>query len=87
MTIEERFERIETNILRLAATQEKMVDLMGLTVDAQRHFAADLAESRQRLLLLEKMLAAFATKVDQMGDQVKTMVSILEGTIRRTYVQ
>jgi inhibitor of KinA sporulation pathway (predicted exonuclease) len=87
MTTEERFERIEATLLRIVATQEKMVDLMGVSAEGQHHFAAELAENRQRLILVEKMLTLVASNVDRMSEQIKGLLAIISGTVRRNYMQ
>ena len=76
MTIEERISRIEKNLEGVTSIQEKMMDLLGLTVEGERRLAAR-AEAH------EKAIARIDQSLAEITDKLNGMIGFMDGFIRR----
>src|SRR5262249_1994625 len=94
LTTEERLSRAEGNLQRLAASQDQMMDLLGLTMEGEQRLATrmerveeaherfrreqEAAESRG-----EAEMGKISQTVATIDDQMTAVIGVVEGLIRR----
>ena len=89
MTTEERIERTEKNLHRLAVVQDEMMDLLGMTVEGERRLATRAEEMQELQLHHERKMkeidvkfAESAVKHAEMDEKLNALIGVVDGFIR-----
>jgi hypothetical protein len=96
MTTEERIERTEKNLHRLAVVQDEMMDLLGMTVEGERRLATRTEEMQELQLHhdrtmkeIDVKLAESAVKhveidvqLAEIGEKLNALIGVVDGFIR-----
>jgi len=89
MTTEEHIERVEKNVHRLAVVQDEMMDLLGLTVEAERRLATRMEgiekphqENEQAFVETNKAIAGIGEKLAATDDKLNTPIGVVDGFVR-----
>jgi|HubBroStandDraft_1064217.scaffolds.fasta_scaffold238905_2 predicted nucleic acid-binding Zn-ribbon protein len=64
MTTEQKVERLEKNLDRLADVQNQTMDLLGLTMEGERRLATQAEVSKQKHERLEEIVAEVGDKLN-----------------------
>jgi hypothetical protein len=82
MTTEERIERAEKNLHRLAVVQDEMMDLLGLTVEGERRLATRMEEHDRTMKEIDVKFAESAVKHAEMDEKLNALIGVVDGFIR-----
>jgi len=82
MTTEERIERTEKNLHRLAVVQDEMMDLLGLTVEGERRLATRMEQIEQLRREHEQRMREIDVKLAEMGEKLNALIGVVDGFIR-----
>jgi cob(I)alamin adenosyltransferase len=72
MTTEQKLERLEKNLDRLADVQNQMMDLLGLTMEGERRLATQAEIAKQKHERLEEIVA-------EVGDKLNGLIGFVGG--------
>jgi len=89
MTTEQRIERLEQNVGRLAAVQDQMMDLLGLSLEGERRLAtrvermeANMERMEKNMQRIEQSDAKLRETVQEIGDKLNGLIGVVDGFIR-----
>jgi hypothetical protein len=93
MTTEERIERTEKNLHRLAVVQDEMMDLLGLTVEGERRLATRMQQieelhrehqqkHEQRMDEIDVTLVKIGHMHAEIDEKLNALIGIVDGFIR-----
>src|SRR5580658_3781545 len=93
MTTEERIERVEKNVHRLAVVQDEMMDLLGLTVEGERRLATRMEELRReneqtaakiddQFVKLSKIVEGIGERLAETDEKLNALIGVVDGFIR-----
>jgi hypothetical protein len=72
MTTEQKVERLEKNLDRLADVQNQTMDLLGLTMEGERRLATQAGVAKQKHERLEEIVA-------EIGDKLNGLIGYVGG--------
>ena len=89
MTTEEHIQRIEKNLHGLAAVQDQMMDLLGMTVEGERRLATRMEQIEEFRLEHEKFhvqhertMKEIDLKLAETGEKLNALIGVVDGFIR-----
>jgi hypothetical protein len=82
VTTEQRIERAENNVHRLAVVQDEMMDLLGLTVEGERRLATQMEEHVQTMKKIDAILDKSAVTHAEMDEKLNALIGVVDGFIR-----
>jgi hypothetical protein len=90
MTVEQRLDRTEANLGRLAAVQDQMMDLLGMTMEGERRLATRAERMDEEMKHFEAGQKALQDGhrelqdlVHEIGDKLNGLISVVDDMIRR----
>jgi hypothetical protein len=83
MTVEQRLDRTEANVSRLAAGQDRMMDLLGMTMEGERRLATRAERMDEEMKRFEAGQKALQDLVHEIGDKLNGLISVVDDRIRR----
>jgi hypothetical protein len=75
MTLEQRIDRLEGNVGRLAAVQGGMMDLLGLSIEGERRVAT-------RVERIEESDAKLRDTVNEIGGRLNALIAVVGDIVR-----
>jgi ABC-type transporter Mla subunit MlaD len=79
VTTEQKLERLEKNLDRLADVQNQMMDLLGLTMEGERRLATQMERSNQRMDRIDQRLEHLTETVSEIGDKLNGLIGYVGG--------
>jgi chromosome segregation ATPase len=79
MTTEQKLERLEKNLDRLADVQNQMMDLLGLTMEGEARLATEQQRAKERWESLEKTHKRLEEIVVEIGDKLNGLIGYVDG--------
>ena len=83
MTVEERLDRNEANIQRLASVQDQMMDVLGLTLEGERRIATRTERLEETVQHFGEGLIALREQVHEIDGKLNALISVVDEMIRR----
>jgi hypothetical protein len=83
MTVEERLDRNEANIQRLASVQDQMMDVLGLTLEGERRIATRTERLEETVQQFGEGLIALREQVHEIDGKLNALISVVDEMIRR----
>jgi hypothetical protein len=83
MTVEERLDRNEANIQRLASVQDQMMDVLGLTLEGERRMATRTERLEETVQQFGEGLIALREQVHEIDGKLNALISVVDEMIRR----
>jgi hypothetical protein len=82
MTLEQRIDRLEGNVGRLAVVQDEMMDLLGLSLEGERRLATRTERLEENLMLIEEKDAKLRDTVNEIGDRLNALIAVVDDVVR-----
>jgi DNA repair exonuclease SbcCD ATPase subunit len=79
MTTEQKLERLEKNLDRLADVQNQMMDLLGLTMEGERRLATQAEILKERMERAEEKHQRLEEIVAEIGDKLNGLIGYVGG--------
>jgi predicted nucleic acid-binding Zn-ribbon protein len=83
MTVEERLDRNEANIQRLASVQDQMMDVLGLTLEGERRIATRTERLEETVQQFGEGLIALREQVHEIDGKLNALISVVAEVVRR----
>ena len=82
MELDDRITRLEVNLGRLAAVQEQMMDLLGMSIAGEQRLAALTDRHESTIREIDDRLNRLTATVQEIGDKLNGLIGVVDGFIR-----
>ena len=82
VTTEQRIDRLEQNVGRLAAVQDQMMDLLGLSLEGERRLATRVERMEEAHAKLEASVQRISETLQETNERLNGLIGVVDGFIR-----